>query len=152
MPKPSPGRDGPSGEAGTTISYVGLQGFVHTVLRNVAVCITISLATMTLNRYWRSMNGTISVLTWAIAFVFLLISIYINAILSMEMGVHERRLESDAERALFQRWKYITWFLLACQIFFVLSYCFIARVIYKESLSSRRKKHINTRRSSDGFG
>ena len=44
--------------------YISLQGFFHTVLRNIGLCMTVSLAIMTLNRYWRSKSIFITIITW----------------------------------------------------------------------------------------
>ena len=63
----------------------------------------------------------------------MLLSIYINVVLLMELGIHEGRLEAETDRGLFKRWRYITWFLAMCQAIFIISYCVIAKVIYSES-------------------
>ena len=129
-----------SGGSAGAINYISLQGFFHTVLRNIGVCITVSLATMTLNRYWRSLNSAISVFTWMIAALFMLLSIYINVVLLTELEIHERRLETETDRGLFKRWKYITWFLAVCQAIFLISYCVIAKVIYSESHRGHKRR------------
>lgn len=108
--------------------YLPTQAFFHTVLRNVGLCITISLAVMTLNRYWRAKSVFITVVTWFIAVLALLLSMYINGVLLSEGAVSADYM---------QKWKGILYVLLVCQAFLLVSYGFIGKVVFTEVVIDR---------------
>lgn len=118
--------------------YLPTQGFFHTVLRNVGLCITISLAVMTLNRYWRSKSVFITVVTWFIAVLALLLSTYINGVLLSDEAIAKPSMG---------RWRTILYVVLVCQAFLLVSYGFIGKVVFSEVVVDRavRKRRRATK-------
>lgn len=108
--------------------YLPTQGFFHAVLRNVGLCITISLAVMTLNRYWRSEGVFVTVMTWFVALMALLLSTYINGVLLSDEAIARPGME---------RWRPILYVVLVCQAVLLVSYGFIGKVVYSEAVADR---------------
>ena len=118
--------------------YISLQGFFHTVLRNIGLCMTVSLAIMTLNRYWRSKSIFITIITWFIALLFLLLSIYIS---------HTLLTDDAITSTLMNKWKTIVYIIVVCQVLLILSYGFIGKVVFTEVIFEKNKRKERKERS-----
>lgn len=113
------------------VDYYKLHGFYHTIIRNIGLTLSISLALMTLNRYWRNKHKHISLLTYFIATIFLCISVYINITLINEVDVHIGKLEGDEAR-MFERWVHVSKFVIVAQCVISVVYGYIGRSICSE--------------------
>ena len=111
--------------------YYKVQGFYHTVFRNIGLAISISLAVMTLNRYWRNKHNYISILTYLIATGFLFISVYINILFINEVDVHLNELQ-DGEARMFKRWVNVSKLIIGAQCVISVVYGYIGSSIFKE--------------------
>ena len=120
-----------SEQSPSPVDYYKLHGFYHTVIRNIGLTLSISLALMTLNRYWRGKHKYISVLTYFIATIFLCISVYINITLINELDVHIDKLE-DGEARMFERWAHVSKFVIVAQCITSVVYGYIGRSICSE--------------------
>ena len=116
--------------------YISLQGFFHTVLRNIGLCMTVSLAIMTLNRYWRSKSIFITIITWFIASLFLFLSIYISYTLLTDDAVTS---------SIMDKWKAIVYIIIVCQVLLIFSYGFIGKVVFTEVIFEKNKRQTRSR-------
>lgn len=124
----------------TDVNYYQLQAFYHTVLRNIGLTLSISLALMTLNRYWRSKHKSISFISYFISLMFLCISVYINLIHMSEINIHHEKLKHKDEFKLFNKWIHILKFIIATQIIIAIAYGYIGNIIYQESKKKYKGK------------
>ena len=111
--------------------YYKVQGFYHTVFRNIGLSISISLAIMTLNRYWRNKHKYISILTYLTAIGFLFISVYLNTTFIREVDVHLENLQRKDEE-MFRRWTHACKFVIVAQSIISIIYGYIGSSIYQE--------------------